>query len=101
MLRHPLAFSRFNDADQPRTVTYYSARIPAIDPRSTPTDPDQVPVDVRQVVGDQLPAGFDWAPRQPTLTVIQGGDPTAPGPDEIMARASMVRAIVRWGVRAA
>ncbi|MFI1700340.1 hypothetical protein ACH419_30765 [Streptomyces bobili] len=101
MLRRPLAFSRFNDADQPRTVTYYGARIPAIDPRSIPTDDDQVSVDVRQVVGDQLPAGFDWAPRWPTLTVIEGGDPTAPGPNEIMACAAMIRAIAQWGVRAA
>lgn len=101
MLRRPLAFSRFNDADQPRTVTYYGARTPAIDPRSIPTGSAHESVDVRQVVGDQLPAGFDWAPRRPTLTVIEGGDPTAPGPDEILARAAMVRAIARWGVRAA
>ncbi|MDF3303379.1 hypothetical protein, partial [Streptomyces tropicalis] len=86
---------------QPRTVTYYGARTPAIDPRSIPTGAAQAPVDVRQVVGDQLPAGFDWAPRRPTLTVIKGGDPTAPALDEQMARAAMVRAIARWGVRAA
>ncbi|WP_331732456.1 hypothetical protein OG613_48040 (plasmid) [Streptomyces sp. NBC_00015] len=101
MLWRPLAFSRFNDADQPRTVTYYGPRVPAIDPRFIPTDDDQVAVDVRQVVGDQLPAGFDWVPRRPNLTVIKGGDPMAPGPDETMACTVMIRAIARWGVRAA
>ncbi|MEU6290330.1 hypothetical protein [Streptomyces sp. NPDC046988] len=101
MLRRPLAFSRFNDADQPSTVTYYSVRTPAIDPRSFPAHAAQAPVDVRKVVGGRLPAGFDWAPRRPPLTVLKGGDPTAPGPDERRARDAMIRAIVRWGVRAA
>ncbi|GAA2720337.1 MULTISPECIES: hypothetical protein [Streptomyces] len=101
MLRRLLAFSRFDHADQPRTVTYYGARTPAIDPRSIPTGFAHESVDLRQVVGDLLPAGLDWVPRQPPLTVIEGGDPRVPGPDEILARASMVRAIARWGVRAA
>ncbi|MFJ5804032.1 hypothetical protein [Streptomyces decoyicus] len=101
MLWHPLAFSRSDNTDQPHTVTYYGPRPPAIAPRSIPTGDDQAPVDVRQIVGDLPPAGFDWAPRRPALTATQGSDPTEPGPDEITARAVMTRAIVRWGVRAA
>ncbi|MFD4855132.1 hypothetical protein [Streptomyces atratus] len=80
------------------TVTYYAPRPRPADPRSTRLSDRPAPVgDVRQTLGTQLPAGFDWAPRRPALTVLNGGDPTAPGPDETQARAALIRAISRWG----
>ncbi|MFI7278512.1 hypothetical protein [Streptomyces sp. NPDC049879] len=99
-LRHPLDFFRpRDDDDQPRTVTYYAPRRRPVDPREVPADDQDQ--DVRQVVGGQLPAGFDWAPRPPLLTLIDGGDPTAPGLDEIEAGHRVRAAIARWGVSAA
>ena len=92
----PATYGR-HGADQPRTVTYYGQRPPAVDPRSIPTGAGRAPVDVRRLTGGRLPAGFDWAPRRPVLTVVRVGDPTAPGPDEILARAALIRAIAGTG----
>ncbi|MFF3730404.1 hypothetical protein ACFYXM_08825 [Streptomyces sp. NPDC002476] len=77
------------------TTTYYA-------PRPRPADPRQASTihrpahdgDIRQTLGAALPDGYSWAHR-PTLTVIHGGDPTAPGPDEREARARMIHAINR------
>ncbi|MFG2097224.1 hypothetical protein [Streptomyces sp. NPDC048612] len=76
MLRHPLASSR-------------------------PNNPDHAPIDVRQIVGDQLPTAFGCAPRRPALTATQGSTLTEPGSDESMTRTAMPHANARWGVRAA
>ncbi|MFF6852772.1 hypothetical protein [Streptomyces antimycoticus] len=90
------------DDDQPRTVTYYAPRPRPIDPRSIPTGADQVSIrDIRQVVGGELPVGFDWAPRRPVLLLIECGDPAVLSQDEILVRAAMIQAIARWGVRTA
>lgn len=82
------------------TTTYYAPRPRPADPRSTRVSDRPAPVgDIRQTLGLRLPAGFDWA-RRPALTVIHGGDPTAPGLDELQARARMIHAIRRSGVAA-
>ncbi|WP_326768647.1 hypothetical protein OG978_32655 [Streptomyces sp. NBC_01591] len=78
------------------TTTYHSPRPRPADPRA----PRPAPVgSIRQTLGNALPDGYTWAHR-PTLTVIHGGDPTTPGPDEIQARDRMIHAIRRWGVSA-
>ncbi|MFE2930630.1 hypothetical protein [Streptomyces sp. NPDC059278] len=78
------------------TITYYA-------PESWPAEPHgprpMHDTDVRYTLGPALPDGYSWAHR-PALTVIHGGDPTAPGPDEIQARDRMIHAINRWGVSA-
>lgn len=99
MLRHLLAFLRPGD-DQPATKTYYRPRPRANDPQPIPTATGQAPADARRALGDQLPAGFDWAPSRPVLTVILGGDPTAQGPDEVRVRNAMIRAINGKGAAA-
>ncbi|MEV6102636.1 hypothetical protein [Nocardia sp. NPDC051981] len=79
------------------TTTYYAPRPRPADPRQArPASCSAHDGDVRQTLGAALPDGYSWAHR-PTLTVIHGGDPTAPGRDELHARATMLRAISRWG----
>ncbi|MFE7105616.1 hypothetical protein ACFU98_10675 [Streptomyces sp. NPDC057575] len=79
------------------TTTYYAPRPRPADPRqaSTTSRPAH-DGDVRQTLGVDLPDGYTWAQR-PTLTVVPGGDPTAPGHDERQARARLLNAISRWG----
>ncbi|MFJ8855114.1 hypothetical protein [Streptomyces sp. NPDC102437] len=75
------------------TITYYTPRPRPADPREACTTHwSTADSDVRQALGVDLPDGYSWAHR-PTLTVIHGGDPTAPGHDERQARARMIRAI--------
>lgn len=88
---HPLVSFR-TDPDEPVTVTYYRPRAHRPDPRTLGRP---VQVDVRTVF-PVLPDGFDWAPCRPILSIVRQ-DPAAPGQDEILARAAMVRAIVAWG----
>lgn len=79
------------------TTTYYAPRNRPADPRSAhaPGHP-AAGGDVRQILGVDLPTGYSWA-RRAALTVLHGGDPTVPGPDEIQARTRMIEAISRWG----
>ncbi|MFF2964251.1 hypothetical protein ACFVT1_36410 [Streptomyces sp. NPDC057963] len=82
------------------TTTYYAPRPRPADPRTPRTTSRPAPDgDVRQMLGVALPDGYAWTHR-PTLTVIYGGDPNAPGQDELQTRACMIRAISRWGVSA-
>ncbi|TXS78677.1 hypothetical protein [Streptomyces sp. sk2.1] len=78
------------------TTTYYAPRPRPADPRQTlNTSCSTTSSDVRDLLGVDLPDGYTWAHR-PTLTTTHG-DPTTPGPDERRARATMIRAIDRWG----
>lgn len=79
------------------TVTYYAPRPRPADPRAPrPTNCPARSGDVRETLGIDLPEGYAWA-RRAALTVVHGGDPTAPGPDEHQARARLLNAISRWG----
>ncbi|MEU9760273.1 hypothetical protein AB0D98_10995 [Streptomyces sp. NPDC047987] len=79
------------------TTTYYAPRPRPADPRQArTTNRPAHDSDIRHTLGVALPDGYAWA-RRPTLTVINGGDPTAPGLDERRARAAVIRAIDRWG----
>ncbi|MFB7845503.1 hypothetical protein ACFC34_00505 [Streptomyces sp. NPDC056053] len=78
------------------TTTYYAPRPRPADPRQARTSCSTTDSNVRNLLGVDLPDGYTWAHR-PTLTVLPGGDPTAPGHDELRARARMIRAISRWG----
>ncbi|MEE1774464.1 hypothetical protein PUR34_41415 [Streptomyces sp. JV185] len=79
------------------TTTYYAPRPRPADPRAT-CAPDRLAHDgdVRQTLGTDLPNGYSWA-RRAALTVLHGGDPTMPGPDERQARVRVIAAITRWG----
>ncbi|MFB6813098.1 hypothetical protein ACFCV8_00925 [Streptomyces sp. NPDC056347] len=78
------------------TTTYYAPPGWPAEPSSPRPTRDG---DVRYTLGPVLPDGYAWT-RRPTLTVITGGDPTAPGQDELRVRARMIAAIRRWGARA-
>ncbi|WP_330435803.1 hypothetical protein OIC43_37035 [Streptomyces sp. NBC_00825] len=72
------------------TVTYYAPRPRPVDPRTPrPTGRPAGGRDVREILGVGLPAGYSWA-RRPALVLIHGGDPTAPGRDELQARIRML-----------
>lgn len=82
------------------TTTYYATRHQPADPRAPrPAHRTATSGDVRGILGIDLPDGYSWE-RRAVLTVVHGGDPTAPGPDERQARTRMIRAISRWGVSA-
>ncbi|MFF4661967.1 hypothetical protein [Streptomyces sp. NPDC001282] len=78
------------------TTTYYAPRPRPADPRhASTTHRPAHDSDIRHTLGTDLPDGYSWAHR-PTLTVIHGGDPTAPGDDELHARARLIQALSRW-----
>ncbi|MEU3220022.1 hypothetical protein [Streptomyces sp. NPDC006971] len=82
------------------TTTYYAPRPRPADPRQARTTScSTTSSDVRDLLGVDLPDGYSWA-RRPGLTVIPGGDPTAPGQDELHARARLIQAITQSGVSA-
>ncbi|MCX5431878.1 hypothetical protein OHU11_29965 [Streptomyces sp. NBC_00257] len=79
------------------TTTYYAPRPRPADPRAPrPDHRAAADGDVRETLGIDLPTGYSWA-RRAALTVVHGGDPTEPGPDERQARARLLKAISRWG----
>lgn len=83
--------------DQMTTTTYYAPRPRPADPRQARTTScSTTSNDVRALLGIDLPDGYTWAHR-PALAVLHGGDPTAPGHDELQARAQIIDAINRWG----
>lgn len=75
------------------TITYYAPRTWPATPRTPRPAHDS---DVRETLGVDLPDGYSWA-RRATLTVVHGGDPTTPGPDELQTRARVINAINRTG----
>ncbi|MFJ2374974.1 hypothetical protein ACIOZL_19525 [Streptomyces sp. NPDC087769] len=82
------------------TTTYYAPQPRPADPRAARTTSwSTADDDVRHTLGVDLPTGYSWA-RRPALDVVHGGDPTAPGPDELQARARLLRAITQSGVPA-
>ncbi|MER6607362.1 hypothetical protein ABT282_15970 [Streptomyces sp. NPDC000927] len=80
------------------TTTYYAPRPRPADPRQARTTHRPAhDSDIRQTLGAALPDGYSWAQQRPDLTLVRGDNATEPGPDERRARATLIRAISRWG----